>query len=143
MLNNQTECMVVQLENKDYDNIEEYMVYFKQQPLKEKQKIVIEHLQLLNTFTNTTGINLKESIEEIKVITPVDYALEGTINGSYYGERLSDLDNLLPRLLNKDHEDYIENLYSVNGFLGDLYEFDNTYYKAKVIADKVLREDSE
>jgi prolycopene isomerase len=98
---------------------------------------------LLNTFTNTTGINLKEYIEEIKVITPVDYALEGTINGSYYGERLSDLDNLLPRLLNKDHEDYIENLYSVNGFLGDLYEFDNTYYKAKVIADKVLREDSE
>lgn len=34
------------------EDINKYMNYFKEQPLKEKQKIIYEQLQLLASFTN-------------------------------------------------------------------------------------------
>ena len=36
----------------EYENINEYMKYFKQQSLQEKQKIVIEQLDMLNDLTD-------------------------------------------------------------------------------------------
>lgn len=35
------------------EDINEYMIFFKQQTLKEKQSIVYEQLQLLTSFTNS------------------------------------------------------------------------------------------
>lgn len=45
------------------ENFNEYISYFKDQPLKEKQKIIIEQLQMLTSLTNMMctqlGINNK------------------------------------------------------------------------------------
>ena len=44
---------IEQLENIKPENFENYMAFFKDQPLKEKRNIVIEQLKILATITNT------------------------------------------------------------------------------------------
>lgn len=47
------------------EDINEYMKFFKQQPLQEKQKIIYEQLQLLAGFTNNLCKEIDVSNEVI------------------------------------------------------------------------------
>lgn len=40
------------MDNDDKETLEEYMEYFKKEPLKEKQSIIYEQLKMLASFTN-------------------------------------------------------------------------------------------
>ncbi len=45
------------------ENFEEYMEFFKSQPLKEKQSIIIDQLKMLSALTNTMCKELNISNE--------------------------------------------------------------------------------
>ena len=47
------------------ENIDEYMIFFKKQGLKEKQSIIYEQLQILARFTNDLCKNINVSNELI------------------------------------------------------------------------------
>lgn len=84
---------------------------------------------LIDAFEKSTNIKIREYIEEIEIKTSLNTF--GYINNSYanlYGFKLEGLDNLLPRLLNKDNEYYIPGLFICGGFNGDIYECDSAYY---------------
>lgn len=96
---------------------------------------------LIESFTETTGINIKEYIEEIKIVSPIDVAkFNNSPDGSVYGFRYRDLDNIVPRLLNQDSERYIKGLYISDGFNGDLYGVCSTYAIGMKIADQISKE---
>lgn len=50
--------------NETKENIDEYMDFFKSQPLKEKQSIIYEQLQMLAGFTNKlcTELNIPNEV---------------------------------------------------------------------------------
>ena len=85
--------------------------------------------RLIQTFEKTTKINISEYIEEIDITSPVDNALvTGSINGNTYGFMLSGLDNTLPKMMNKEKENYVEGLRVVGGFNGDLFMYESAIY---------------
>lgn len=47
------------------ENIDEYMIFFKKQGLKEKQSVIYEQLQILARFTNDLCKNINVSNELI------------------------------------------------------------------------------
>ena len=84
---------------------------------------------------------MREYIEEVEIKTSLNTL--GYINNSYanlYGFKLEGLDNLLPRLLNKDNEYYIPGLFICGGFNGDIYGCDSAYYNGFNEALRVINE---
>lgn len=93
---------------------------------------------LIDSFEKATGLNIREYIEEIEIVTPIDYAKRNnSIDGASYGFRFTGLDNLLPRLLGKEKENYIDGLYFVSGFAGDVYNIVSAYMSGETEAKKV------
>lgn len=80
--------------------------------LKEK---IANHM--ITHFENATGITIKPYIEEIEIATPVTYAkFSGQPDGSIFGYKLTGYDNLLPRIMNEENENYIENIKFLGSF---------------------------
>ncbi len=83
---------------------------------------------ILNNFEETTGINIKSYIEEIEIASPVTYArYAGHPDGVIYGYKLTGLDNLLPRTLNMENENYVPNVRICGGFDVKGDGFSSTY----------------
>ncbi|MCI9279996.1 MAG: NAD(P)/FAD-dependent oxidoreductase [Bacilli bacterium] len=83
---------------------------------------------IINNFEETTGINIKSYIEEIEIASPVTYArYGGHPEGVIYGYKLTGLDNLLPRTLNKEKENFVPNVRICGGFDAWGNGFSNTY----------------
>ena len=83
---------------------------------------------ILNNFEETTGINIKSYIEEIEIASPVTYArYAGHPDGVIYGYKLTGLDNLLPRNLNMENENYVPNVRICGGFDVKGDGFSSTY----------------
>lgn len=97
---------------------------------------------MIDKFEKYTGIKIKDYIEEMEIFSPIDVI---NVNDSYcgasYGYKLVGLDNLLPRLLNKDNEKYIEGLYICNGFDGDIFAY-NSSYMSGLMAALEMKKDS-
>ncbi len=84
--------------------------------------------QVISLFEAYTKTNISDFIEEIEIISPLS-----NVNSSIYDNRVngftfSNLDDILPRLLNKNNENYIDGLEIVSGFAGDAYLYASTYY---------------
>jgi prolycopene isomerase len=79
-----------------------------------KNKIAEE---MIDEFEKALGINIRDSIEEIEVATPVTFAdYTGAYNGSVYGYEPVAWDSVLPRMMCMDDEKYIKGLEFAGGF---------------------------
>lgn len=84
--------------------------------------------KLINVFQNYTNVIIKDYIEEIEVMSPVTIAsFNGSPDGCNYGFKLNGLDDMLPRILNQNNENYINGLYLCGGFDGDVYNYLSSY----------------
>ncbi len=96
---------------------------------------------LIETFEKTTGIKIKPYIEEIEIATPVTFArFTKHPDGVIFGYKATGLDNLLPRLLSKEGENYIKNLRFCGGFGTYLSGYGATYLSGELAAKQTLRD---
>lgn len=93
---------------------------------------------LITSFEEKTGIRIRDYIEEIQVITPVDYFRKYKDN-SYFGYKLKPLDNTVIRCANYQEEEYIKGLFfcSQYGIMGGT--FNNMLLTSKFIAERVAK----
>lgn len=97
-------------------------------------------LRLIEVFEKRTGVIIKDYIEEIHIVTPLDYAtISNAPSGSIFGYRLKGLDNLLPRLLNRHNENYIKGLAVCNGFDGDVFGYNSCLTSGIMAADDLSK----
>lgn len=83
--------------------------------------------ELIRSFEKKVEVSIKEYIEEIKIVTPLDNIKVGDYpDGSVFGYKLKGHDNLLPRILNNPNEQYIKGLYVCGGFDGDIYGYSSS-----------------
>lgn len=95
--------------------------------------------KIITAFEDTTGILIKQYIEEIEIATPVTFArFSSHPDGAIYGYKATGLDNLLPRILNKSNENYISNLNFCGGFDMLLSGFSSAYISGDIAATLVL-----
>ena len=91
--------------------------------------------RMIDTFQKYTKINIANYIEEIDIISPIDAAVKtNNLDGNLFGFRLNNLDNYLPRELNKNNEKYIKGLETCGGFDGDFYGYNSNLYSGLVAA---------
>ena len=97
----------------DYVDHDNYMMYEEEEALK-----------IIETFEYATHTKIKEHIEEIRIITPVEYSyFNKEYYGSMFGYRAHDYENLVPRILNYKNELYIDGLFLCGGFNGDVFGY--------------------
>ncbi len=105
---------------------------------KKKEQIA---QNIITNFEKTLGVSLIPYIEEIEIASPVTYArYTSHPNGIIYGYKATDLDNIIPRLLNKKAEEYIPNLYFCGGFSPYLSGYNSTYLSGFFAAKSVLQD---
>ena len=94
---------------------------------------------LVSSFEEKTGIRIRDYIEEITIFSPVDY-LNKYKDSSYFGYKLSSMDNSFIRYVNREHEEFINGLhfYGKYGIFGS--PFGNTLLTSKIIADRIAKE---
>lgn len=102
-------------------------------------------IRLIEIFQKRTGVSIKDYIEEIHVVTPLDCASIANVPaGSIFGYRIKGLDNLLPKLLNRSNENYIDGLAICGGFDGDAFGYNSSLISgimssndlSKIVGDK-------
>ncbi len=83
---------------------------------------------IIKNFENSTGVKISNYIEEIEIKSPLSLAaITDSPEGNSYGYTLSKNDDLLPRMLNKNNESYIEGLEICNGFDCDAYGYASSF----------------
>lgn len=103
-----------------------------------KSKIA-EHM--IDAFERTTGIAIKPYIEEIEIATPVTFArFTNHPDGTTFGYKATGMDNLLPRLIGNDSENYIPNLRFCGGFDVLLSGYSATYLSGELAAKLTLKD---
>ena len=94
----------------------------------------------IEDYEKTTGISITPHIEEIAVATPVTFARYlGTPEGTIYGYKLSNWDNLLARISGEKDEYTIKNLSFCGGhaFRGDGYS--SAYVTGDTVGKRVVK----
>lgn len=96
---------------------------------------------IIDAFEKTTGIMIKPYIEEIEIATPATFArFSGTPDGVIYGYKATGMDNLLPRMISVNNENYIENLRFCGGFSERLNGYSATYLSGDLAAKLTLED---
>lgn len=84
--------------------------------------------RLIEVFQKKTGVRIINYIEEIEIQTPVNNAaVSDCPDGSTLGYKLNRLDNMVPRMLNRKREQYVEGLRTCGGFDGDIYGYNSSF----------------
>ncbi len=95
---------------------------------------------LIDVFETATGCQIKDAIEEIEVATPVTFArYTNQPDGVIYGYLATECDNLLPRLMNMDKENYIDGLFFAGGFGPRLSGYSSSYLSGNMVALKAMQ----
>lgn len=101
-----------------------------------KEKIAEE---LISSFEKATNTDIRSYIEEIEIATPLTFArYTGHPEGSIYGYMAKGYDNLLPRLMNREKENYLPNVRFCGGFGVRLSGFSSTYISGEMAAMELL-----
>lgn len=96
---------------------------------------------MIDAFERTTGIVIKPYIEEIEIATPVTYARYGGYpDGVIYGYKATGMDNLLPRMVGMDHENFIPNLRFCGGFGVKMSGYHASYLSGDLAARLTLKD---
>ena len=98
-------------------------------------------LKYIENFERTLGIELKDSIEEIEILSPVDFAYltnspQGVVSGYYASKN----DNLIPRMLGLYNEDYINGLRFCGAFSYRLSTMSASYLSGEMAANMTLKD---
>lgn len=121
------------------DAFGEYITEEKYQTLVDD---IVKHL--IDIFQKRTGVIIQDYIEEIHVVTPLDYAsISNVPSGSIFGYRLRGLDNLLPRLLNRSNENYINGLTLCGGFDGDAFLYNSSLVSGIMASNDLLKNEGD
>lgn len=81
------------------------------------------------------------SIEEIEIATPVTFArYTGHPDGVIFGYKATGMDNLIPRIMGIDSENFIPNLRFCGGFDVKLSGYHATYLSGDLSARLTLRD---
>ncbi len=93
---------------------------------------------LISAFEEKAGIRIRDYIEEIKIVTPVDY-YKHYQDANCFGHKLKPLDNALMRLANYPAEEFIKGLYfcSQYGIMGTT--LNNMLLTSKFIAERIIK----
>lgn len=113
---------------------------------EEKYYSLVEDIvkHLIDVFQKRLGIIIQDYIEEICVVTPLDYAnISNVPSGSIFGYRLKGFDNLLPRLLNRKNENYIKGLSLCGGFLGDAFSYNSSIVSGIMASEDLQKNEGE
>lgn len=95
--------------------------------------------RLITLFEDTTGIIIKPFIEEIEISSPETFArYTNQPEGTIYGFKATGLDNLLPRMINEEKEQFIDNLKFNSGFGTYLSSYATTYLTGNELAMNIL-----
>ena len=96
---------------------------------------------ILDAFENTTGIIIQPYIEEIEIASPLTFARYGNHpDGAIFGYKVTGLDNVLPRLLRMEEENFIPNLRTCGGFSILSSGYNSTYLSGELIAKLTLQD---
>jgi len=96
---------------------------------------------LITTFEEGTNVKISDYIEEIEVATPLTFArYTGHPDGTIYGYMAESLDNLFPRIVNEERENYIKGLRFCGGFASRLSGYSSTYLNGEEVALKTYME---
>lgn len=94
---------------------------------------------IINNFEETTGVNIRNYIEEIEIASPITYArYGGHPDGTIYGYKLTGLDNLLPRIMSQETEEYLKNIHLCGGFDSRANGYSSTYLSGYLAAKSTL-----
>lgn len=93
---------------------------------------------LITAFEEKVGIRIRDYIEELEVITPLDY-YQKYQDSSYFGYKLKILDNTIMRFANRNEEEYIKGLYITGkyGIMGGT--FNNMLLTSNYIASRIAK----
>jgi phytoene dehydrogenase-like protein len=107
-----------------------------------KNKIAAE---AIDEFEKAVGVNLKDSIEEVEVATPVTFArYTGAYNGNIYGYEPVPWDSIMPRLMSMNDEKYIQGLEFAGGSAVRCHGYSSTLLSgelAALLTYKSIKED--
>ena len=96
---------------------------------------------LIDAFEKTTGIVIKPYIEEIEIATPVTFSRYGGYpDGVIYGYKATGMDNMLPRMIGMDRENYIPNLRFCGGFDVKLVGYSASYLSGDLASKLTLKD---
>lgn len=99
---------------------------------------------LITSFEIATKTVIREAIEEIEVATPVTFArYTKHPDGVIHGYQALKYDNLVPRLMNEEEEQYIKGLRFCGGFGSLLSGFHSAYLSGEDAALKTKKEMTE
>lgn len=97
--------------------------------------------RLIDMFEKFTKVKIKEFIEEINIVSPINVALfNDSPEGCTYGNKLIGLDDTLPRMLNYNNENYIDGLYICGGFDGDVYGYNSSFVSGLNCKNAVMKD---
>ena len=99
---------------------------------KEKNKIAD---RMIDYFEASTGIKIRDAIEEVEVATPVTFAnYTGAYAGSIYGYEPDSWDSFLPRMMMMEEDTLIKNLRFVGGFSFRAHGYSSSYQSGDTVA---------
>ena len=99
---------------------------------------------LIDVFEKRTKIIIRDYIEELYVETPLDYAsISNSPSGSIFGYKLKGLENLLPKLLNRNNEQYVTGLSTCGGFEGDAFGYSSALISGIMAANDLSESDGD
>ncbi len=97
--------------------------------------------RLISVFEKYTKVRISNYIEEIEIKTPLNTIFScNSPEGTTYGYKLCDLDDTLPRLLNRHKEKYIDGLYNCGGFDGDAYGYNSSFMSGIFCKDEIMKD---
>lgn len=97
--------------------------------------------QFIDRFEKATGTSIRDAIEEVELATPLTYKrYTGHPDGVIYGYMAKGYDNLLPRLMARNEENYIHGLHFCGGFGVRLSGYSSSYLSGDLAGKEVLLE---
>lgn len=97
--------------------------------------------RLIDMFEKFTKVKIREFIEEIEIVSPINVALfNDNPEGCTYGNKLIGLDDMLPRMLNYKNENYVDGLYLCGGFDGDVYGYSSSFVSGLNCKNAIMKD---
>lgn len=95
--------------------------------------------KFIDNFEKSTGVKIKDSIEEIEVATPLTYAhYTSTPDGSIYGYYTANLDNMMARLNTMYDEVILKGLRFAGGHAMRSSGYNSSYLSGDLVAKLTL-----
>ncbi len=100
--------------------------------------------EIIDNFEKTTGIHIRDAIEEISIASPATFArYTGANNGSIYGYEADSWDSLLPRMMMMDEDHRLQGLRFCGGFAFRLFGYSSSYLSGETAALLTLKDKME